>query len=254
MYAITLARGGSKRLPNKNIKPMAGQPMLSYTIDAAIETIGHCYVSTDDEAIMKVAQNYKGNVLGRPSELALDTTPASAVLNYIFTEQLTDDGVVLFLNSTSPLRTAFDINIALAEFERGDYDSLVSVCKTGKFFWEIRQETAVPINYDPYHRKRSQDVSPIFQENGAIYISTTEFIRSHNGQWLGGNIGIIPMPSCRSFEVDSLEDFRLCEAIIQYGQNYGQSIYGGHHGRPESIWAEGPRHTGDIESGRFSGG
>jgi len=216
VIAITLARGGSKRLPGKNIRLLNGKPMVAYTIEATIQAVGHCYVSTDDDAIADTAIRYGANVLRRPESLAQDNTNAAEVLFHVFMQQIRQDGIVVFLNATSPLRNAEDITGALQHYRKGQYDSLLSACEYNKFLWaNACGVTIKPINYDPKKRPRSQDMTKSYQENGAIYISTTDFIRTHRGQWLGGKIGIYVMPELRSFEIDTQEDFWLCERIIE---------------------------------------
>ena len=214
--AIVLARGGSKRLPRKNVKLLDGKPMIAYTIQAALESVGNCYVSTDNDEIEKVSLNYGATVIRRDPELARDDTPATDVLYQLFIQsaELHDfTGTVVLLNPTSPLRHIDHIRDALNYRNNGNYDTVLSVCPYNKFLWQPNEFSAVPLNYEPSKRPRSQGVSPVYQENGAIYICSADHIRQ-TGNFLGGNIGLYKMPYWESFEVDTAYDFDLVEQLI----------------------------------------
>ncbi len=222
VIAITLAREGSKRLKGKNLRFLCGKPMISYTIESAVKAVGNCYVSTDSTEIAAVGETCGGKPLIRPPHLAEDTSSAIEVLHHVFTQQIqVPDAVVAFLNCTSPLRTAEDIEGALKLFHSCASPTLLSAFRNNKFFWEkADSDTGVrgfyhPRNYSPSARPRSQDMPPVFQENGAIYISTIRYILDHGGNWLDSRSMIYEMPEYRSFEVDTIEDLELCESILQ---------------------------------------
>lgn len=219
ILAIIPARGGSKGLPGKNIKLLAGKPLIAHTIEAALKSkhLDRVVVSTDDEKIMEISKKFKAEVIKRPEELARDATPMQPVLEYLVDylekrENYKPDIIVL-LQPTSPLRNTSHINGAIDKLLEGKYDSLLSACPSHAFIWRINRSTAISINYNFKKRTRRQDKKPEYRENGAIYITRREvLIKKHN--ILDGKVGLYIMPEEVSNEIDTKFDFWLCEKII----------------------------------------
>ncbi|AGX86149.1 cytidylyltransferase domain-containing protein [Candidatus Symbiobacter mobilis] len=217
--AVIPARGGSKGVPGKNILPLAGKPLIAYSIEAALHanTVQDVYVSTDDARIASVARDYGAKIIERPSELAGDTaTSESALRHALFYLELLGicPDYFVFLQCTSPLRSSDDIDCAMYEMLSNDADSLLSVCPSHRFLWELCDGVPVSINYDWRSRPRRQDMRPQYIENGSIYIYKPWVLRENENR-LGGNIVLYVMDENKSYEIDSLDDFRYLEWVVQ---------------------------------------
>lgn len=220
--AIIPARGDSKGVPKKNIIPFCGHPLLAWSIGSARRCgqITRVYVSTDCPEISAVAQKYGAVVIKRPSELSTDTaTSESAVLHALDEIETTHKlgvAAVVFLQATSPLREASELDGALNRFRRENFDSLFSAAQLeDMLIWREQAGTLESWNYDYLNRKRRQDASGRqFVETGSFYISKPALLRKE-GNRLGGRIGLWELPFWKSFEVDSVEGLALCELLMK---------------------------------------
>lgn len=217
---IIPARGGSRGVPRKNIRLLAGKPLLAWTIEAALQSglINRVIVSTEDPEIASVSRQYGAEVIDRPGDLARDETPTEPVMLQVL-EDLEKTGshrpgVVVLLQATSPLRNSRHIQEALAVFQQGNYDSLLSVCPSHAFIWKNGESGAHAVNYDYHKRPRRQDAEPEFRENGAIYVTSREIMLGRHNR-LGGRIGLYIMEDEDSVEIDSPYDFWLCQQILE---------------------------------------
>lgn len=213
------ARGGSVRIPGKNLAPVLGKPLLAHSIEQALAAtlIDEVYVSTNDEAIARVARDYGAGVVERPAELASNTaTSEAALLHALDVVDQVERPVteVMMLQCTSPVRGKGDIDAAMAQFRREQADSLLSVVHSHRFLWRLEQGGARAINYDPARRPRSQDMAPQFMENGSLYITRSELLRKANNR-LGGKIALFEMDFWCGFEIDDPEDLQLIEWILR---------------------------------------
>lgn len=214
--AVIPARGGSKGIRKKNIVEFAGAPLLAHTVVQAVRSsVNGVYVSTDDAEIGTVGRAAGASIIDRPDDLAGDeATTESALLHAV--EWLRERGkspdTVVLLQCTSPLREPSDIDETLSLVTDGRFDSALSCCLDHKFYWRESEDGAEPVNYDPTERKRRQDLSKRYQENGSIYAVQTEVLESNSCR-LGGRIGIHEMPKSLSFEIDTPEDIRIVSAI-----------------------------------------
>jgi len=228
VIAIIPARGGSRGVPRKNIKELAGKPLIAYTIEAALQSgvIDRVIVSTEDNEIAAIAGEYGAEVVVRPADLATDEAPTEPALLHVVkyleeTENYKADIIVL-LQATSPMRRGKHIKEALHQFLENDCDSLLSVCPSHAFLWKTDADGANSINYDFRHRPRRQDAGPQYRENGAIYITDYEILVNEHNR-LGGKIGLYVMKEEDSLEIDSAFDFWLCEQVLlRKGGNYGE--------------------------------
>ncbi len=217
--AIIPARGGSKSIPRKNIRLLAGKPLIAYTIAAALGSnhLARVVLSTDDEEIAGVARSYGAGVIMRPAELATDTSPtieaSQHVVRYLSENEGYQADVIALLQPTSPLRNSRHIDEALEMFFRDGYDSLLSVCPSHAFVWRFRENQPYPVNYDFRNRPRRQDSELEYRENGAIYITRQNVLMGEHNH-LGGRIGLYVMAEEASPEIDTEYDFWLCEQII----------------------------------------
>ena len=219
MMAVIPARGGSKRLPSKNLHLLAGLPLIAHTIRQAIDArwVETVFVSTDSAEIADIAEVHGASVIRRPGDLAGDTASSeSAVLHALdlIEAEHGSQPNVMMLQCTSPVRRPQDIDDAVEQFFAERADSLLSACRTKHFLWRRNPSGAFPINYDLGFRPRSQDIEAQFQENGSIYITKTELLRE-TGNRLGGRIAVYEMDFWSQFEIDDADDLALIEWIMQ---------------------------------------
>ena len=222
MIAIIPARGGSKGLPGKNIRPLNGKPLIAYAVEAALKAkhIDRVIVSTDDEEIAKVAVQYGAELpFMRPAELATDT--AMAVDNYIYTigrlekESGTAIDSFVVIQPTSPLRIAEDIDNAVELFQSKDADSVVSYCKEDHpITWhKYLDEEGRFVNLFEVSLKNRQDLRVSYYPNGAVYVFKTSIIRER--KYFTDKSYAYVMPKSRSVDVDTIDDFEYAEFLLR---------------------------------------
>lgn len=212
ILALIPLRGGSKSIPKKNIKPIAGKPLAAWALHAAAKSshIDAIYVSTDSEEIATVVKDLRLDVeiVQRPAEFATDEASTESVLLH-FLDQI-DFDLLLTIQATSPLLTTEDLDRAIAQFQQQHLDSMLSAVRTKRFFWN---DDATPINYDPLHRPRRQDFDGTLMENGAFYITKREILERYQCR-LGGKIGIYEMDESTAVEIDEPEDWERVERLL----------------------------------------
>lgn len=245
IVAMIPARGGSKRIQRKNIKSLAGKPLLAHTIESArkVERINRVIVSTEDADIMKVAKEFGAEVVTRPADLATDEAKTEPALFHavecIESDSFQVDLVVL-LQPTSPLRDAEQINLALDQFFREKADSLVSVSEEYKFIWGADG----PLNYSlqDYRQRpplRPGAMEPLLVENGAIYIATRKVLMEGQNR-LGGKISIFVSPPDTDIDIDLPRDWQEAEKRMAH-RTYIEP------GRCFVVAEIGCNHMGDID-------
>lgn len=173
---IIPARGGSKRLPGKNIQMLGDLPLIAHSIlfaRAQPEIVDGIYVSTDSEVIAKTARQYGAQVIDRPAELSTDTQPTVSALKHAV-EQIPDVENVVLLQPTNPLRPDNLLTEAFAVFNQNNCQSLFTVSRNHQKFGKISHNKFVPFNYEI--GQRSQDLEPLYFENGLLYISKATLI------------------------------------------------------------------------------
>jgi len=223
--AIIPARGGSKGIPRKNIKHLDDKPLITYTIDAALDSVkvDEVIVSTDDKEIGKVAADAGATVpFLRPAELAEDDTPTEPVITHALNNVSEEYQQLILLQPTSPLRTATHVTEALQQYRSQDANSLLSVVPTHSYRWVRTADGAKQVNYDG-NRDRRQDKTPEYEENGAIYVTDCEsFLRTEN--LTAGRTILYVMDEQESIDIDTPIDLWLAEEILQYDRkkNTGQ--------------------------------
>ena len=208
--ALTLARGGSKGIPNKNIINIKQKPLLAYSILAAQKSnVDEVWVSTDCEKIKSVALNYQAKVLDRPEKYATDLSKSEDALIH-FAKNINFD-ILVFIQPTSPLIDSNDINSGLALIQNNSYDSVFSAYKEHWLpRWSLDKK---PDNWKIDNRPMRQEIDEKYVENGAFYISHKEALMSSCLRY-SGNIGIIEMPLSRSFQIDNEDDLLLIKELI----------------------------------------
>ncbi|KMK08946.1 acylneuraminate cytidylyltransferase family protein [Pluralibacter gergoviae] len=220
--AIIPARSGSKGIPGKNIKDIAGKPLIAWSIEHALQakSIDRVIVSTDSEDIARIARNYGAEVpFLRPAHLANDTAATEPSLIHCLewldvNENYKPDYTVL-LQATSPVRNSGTIDAAFNKLNIESSDSLLTVCEFWHFLWENSKNPKAL--YDYLHRPRRQDIpveSIKYKENGSVYITNTEILLS-TGNRLGGKISSYIMTEAESFEIDNPLDWDIVEVILK---------------------------------------
>ena len=212
VVAIIPARGGSKRIPRKNLREFRGLPLIAHSIQDALlsKHVTRTVVTTDDPEIESVSQQYGAEVVRRPAPLASDTATSEAAILHALDELRTKDRyepeLVVFLQCTSPARDPDDIDSAIAVLRSTGADSVMSACRFDKYIWAVDQGSPRPLNYDYRNRWRDQDFPPQYMENGSIYVSRLHILQSQKNR-LGGKIAIFEMPQEKSFQIDHEHDF-----------------------------------------------
>lgn len=217
--AILLARGGSKALPGKNIREFAGKPLLAWSILQALgsKRVKTVYVSSDCKEILQVAKSYGAETILRPARLSGDlATSESGWLHAIQqVEKISGKPpqVVIALQATSPLRESSDIDGAIELFEKDKADSLFSSANVDDLcIWSDEDGVLKGKTFDPNQRGRRQDRRPYYLENGSIYVFKTSLLQ-RTGNRLGGRISRFSMPYWKSFEIDDMDTFEICETF-----------------------------------------
>jgi len=215
IVSLTLARGGSKGVPRKNIYPVNGKPLLHYVLSAAKQSkIEESWVSTEDKEISEFAVKSGARVIKRPSGMAQDASKCEEALLH-FAKNI-DFDLLVYIQTTSPLVTKEDINKGIAMMQTGHYDSIFSVCKE---HWIPRWTLDVkPIDWNTKHRPRRQTIEPKYVENGAFYITTKKNLLD-SGLRYSGNIGVVEMPFSRSLQVDTMDELSVIEALLNQREN-----------------------------------
>ena len=215
--AFIPVRGGSKSIPLKNIREIAGKPLAYWTAKAAndCEEIDRIYIATDSDRIRETVEGFGLNkvyVIGRSANSATDTASTqSAMLE--FAEKYEFDNIVL-IQATSPLLTSADISGGFSEFNKPGTDSVLSAVRQKRFQWKIdREGCAAPINYDVFHRPRRQEFDGYLVENGAFYIISRELLLESRNR-LAGNIHIYEMDEASYLEIDEPNDWIIIEKLL----------------------------------------
>lgn len=225
MLAIIPARGGSKGLPGKNIRPLAGVPLIGHTIRAALAAkhVTRVVVSTDDVHIAEIARAEGAEVpFLRPQELATDTALAIDAFLYtvdrIHREQGETHNSFVALSPTSPLRQPADIDAALALYEERHADSVISVAEAPvPIQWYLRIDANGVLSEYLSGAKaigNRQDHGNAFVPNGSIYVLTTELVRARRVYYTERTFPFI-MPRERSVDIDGLLDFEWAEFLLR---------------------------------------
>ena len=219
--AIILARGGSKGVPGKNIKEFCGKPLMVWTIEQlqAVKSIHSTWVSSDSPDILSIAKNSGAEIICRPAEISSDSASSESGWLHalgIIEEKIGHVEAIVAPQVTSPLREPDDIERGILEFQQQDYDSMFS-CSVAEdlFFWERMPNGQLrSVNYDYKNRKRRQDIAEQYIENGSFYIFKPEVLKQYVNRF-GGKIGMVKMEFWKMFEIDSPEDFIMCEALMK---------------------------------------
>jgi YrbI family 3-deoxy-D-manno-octulosonate 8-phosphate phosphatase len=215
--AIIPARGGSKGIPGKNIKHLAGRPLIHWAIRAAMASnaIDRVYVSTDDPHIAAVAKLIPGTeVLTRDPATATDTASTESVI-YDALKRIGDFDDLVLIQATSPLLTSGDIDRLFQQRAAAKATSALTVVRQKRFLWRTGAGTylAEPANYDPMRRPRRQEFEGHLVENGAAYLTTRE-AWTVSGCRLSGPTVAVEMDEASYVELDEPHDWAVIESLM----------------------------------------
>jgi len=217
------ARGGSKGVLRKNIRIVAGKPLISYSIQAALKSglLNPVIVSTDDREIAEVSATFGAEVLMRPDYLAGDETPMIPVIRHVI-EQLERERYIHFdycvlLQPTAPMRTAEDINATVNILMETGADSVVSVYKVSDHhpsrMYRIENDRLIPLQGEPQNRLR-QSLPPVYHRNGAVYAFQRSLIERAD-TIIGPDVRPYVMPEDRSVNIDNEIDLLLADLLLR---------------------------------------
>lgn len=218
-FALISARGGSKGIPRKNIKLIAGKPLIAWSIESALRSkmLDAVVVSTEDEEIAEVARQWGAWVpFLRPPELAQDNTPGvDPVLHAL--ERLSGFDAVLLLQPTSPMRTTEDIDACIRLAKEMQASSVISVSEPEihphwmyRFSADLRLR---PLMDGPTIFRR-QDLPPVYAVNGALYYARADWLQRHHTFMTTETLAYI-MPPERSIDIDTLLDWKIAELLLK---------------------------------------
>ena len=213
--AIIPARGGSKRLPNKNILLLGGIPLIAHSILYAQlnkDIVDEVYVSTEDAAIKKIALHYGAQVIDRPEYLSGDFEPTISCMQHVLKTIPDTVDTVFLLQPTNPLRPENLLREAFESYQMSDAESLFTITRNHQKLAKIPKHCYEPFNYTI--GQRSQDLEPIYFENGLLYISKEKLIK--DGKIFYENS--VPFEVNHIFatvDIDAQDDFDYAEYLFQ---------------------------------------
>ncbi len=218
MIIVVPARGGSKRVPGKNIRSLAGRPLLAYTLFAAKESgvKALLVVSTEDPEVAGVAENLGVRTIDRPQPLARDDSSTESVLIHAL-EALTAEATipewVMVLPPTSPFRKAATIRRFAEEIhQRPDaQDCLMSITEDRGDYW-LKEEDGTLRRLFPDAPRRQQDRVPIYEENSAIYVARSEVLLATQSI-MGSKVRGLAIDPIEAFDINTEQDFIVAEAL-----------------------------------------
>jgi len=222
-YVVIPARGGSKGITTKNLRRVGGVPLVERTICAALSSslVDRVFVTTDDPAIAEVAARAGAEVVDRPAAIAGDdATSESAVLHVLDTlreQGEPDPDLVLFMQCTSPLTTAAEIDGTIEVLEREGADCSFTGSRSHAFLWRRGPDGAEPVNHDVSERLRRQDQPVELADTGAVYAMRTAGLR-RNGRRFFGRIAIHEVPREHELEIDEPVDLALAELLVRQAE------------------------------------
>jgi YrbI family 3-deoxy-D-manno-octulosonate 8-phosphate phosphatase len=218
--AIIPARGGSKGVPRKNVTLLAGRPLIAWTIGAAREAkrVTRVVVSTDDAEIARVAGECGAGVVWRPAEISDDSASSESALLHVLghlreTENYRPE-LLAFLQCTSPLTTAADIDGTIGAMLDQRADCALSAARFFHFVWRVDSDGACGVNHDKRVRQRRQERPPEFLENGAVYAMRTDGFLAARHRFFG-KTAIYEVAAGRALEIDEPGDFEVAEVLLR---------------------------------------
>lgn len=226
VIGIIPARGGSKGVPGKNIRLLAGKPLVAYTIEAALaaKSLDRVVVSTDDKEIARISKEYGAEVpFLRPKHLAKDTTPDLPVfqhaLQYLEDNEGYKPDIIVHLRPTTPFKTGKLIDGAVNKLISTGADGVRTVCLVEYhpcWMKRIEGDRILPFMKLDREYTRRQDLPPVYKANGVVDVTRRKFIMDE-GRMLGDNVKAIFMEPMPSLDIDTELDFLIAERVLEEG-------------------------------------
>jgi CMP-N-acetylneuraminic acid synthetase len=220
ILCIIPARGGSKGIPRKNIREIAGRPLIAWAIEAAhgSRAINRVVVSTDDKEIGDIAVRHGAEVVIRPAEISGDSSSSESALlhalEFLDSEEGYKPDLLVFMQCTSPLTLSEDLDGAMDVFLQTGSDVVFSVVRTHAFLWRIGTDGfAEEINHDRHHRPMRQEMEAQFQETGAFYLLDAEKFRKKSKRFFG-RVMPYELPIERVVDIDVQADLKFAEHFL----------------------------------------
>ena len=222
-YAFIFARGGSKGLPGKNIKPLLGRPLIQYSVEVALQTFGidKVFVSTDDKDIAKVSRSIGAIVIERPIELAQDDSPEwqawQHAINWV-KQRYGEFEEFISLPATSPLRSVKDVESAILRKSNIGADICIAITPASRspYFNMVKESSnnlIELVNKPTNSISRRQDAPEIFDITTVVYVANVKFILKNNNLF-DGMVTSIEVPKHRAVDIDDIYDFNFAESIL----------------------------------------
>ena len=222
-YVFIFARGGSKGLPGKNIKPLLGKPLIQYSIEVALQISGitKVFVSTDDVDIATVAQSNGAIVIERPVELAQDDSPEWQAWQHAISwvkERHGEFEEFISLPTTSPLRSVKDVESAILRRSNIGADICIAITPSSRSPYfnmvkELGNNLIELVNKTTNSISRRQDAPEVFDITTVVYVANVEFIMKNNNLF-DGDVTSIEVPKHRAVDIDDMYDFNFAESIL----------------------------------------
>ena len=219
VVAVIPARGGSKGVPRKNVRDVAGKPLIAWTVEAALcaKCVDTVAVSTDDAEIASVAERYGARVVRRPAEISGDEASSESALLHAL-QKLGGEGIradiLVFMQCTSPLTTGEDVDACVETLVKERADSAFTAKEFFYFVWRrLSDGSAEGINHDKRFRPRRQDREPQYEENGAVYAMVADGFLKAQHRFFGRTV-LSLMPESRCFEIDTEFDLEVADRLL----------------------------------------
>jgi CMP-N,N'-diacetyllegionaminic acid synthase len=221
IIGVIPARGGSKGVPRKNLRPLAGRPLIAWSIAEALKSslIDRLVVTTEDDEIAQVARDWGADVpVRRPDEFATDTARVEDAVAHLLCSLDSDTyDVLVMMHSTVPLRLAADIDSCIRLMNERAAPACISICEAGKPpFWTFALKDGNRIDpllgWDGFRRRR-QDLPAVFLPTGAVFVARIPWFLEHVSFYSPDTVGCV-VPRERSVDIDEELDFALCETLF----------------------------------------
>lgn len=219
VLAVVPARAGSKGIPGKNLRPVAGRSLVRRAVDSALgaERVDAVVVTTDGDDIAAEAHAAGAHVVRRPAELAGDEASSESALLHVLDELAAtgapDPEVLVFLQATSPFIEPADLDAAIDRVVQGHADVVVAAAPSHAFLWRTAPDgSAVAVNHDAATRPRRQDREPEYRETGSFYVLRTAGFRQHRHRF-HGRVELHVVDAATAIDVDEPADLAVAEAI-----------------------------------------
>jgi N-acylneuraminate cytidylyltransferase len=224
--AFIFARGGSKGLPGKNIRPLAGKPLIAWSIEhaLAVSSIDSVIVSTDSLEIAKVAREYGAAVpFLRPAELSGDDSSEWLAWRHALCYVRETTGLfpeaLISVPTTAPLRSPIDIENCLKEYDKGISDVVIAITDSHRnpYFNMVKTRldgSVELVNSSQLSIERRQDAPPVYDITTVCYVARPDFVMARNSIF-DGRVNAVHVPIERSIDIDTLFDFKIAESLLR---------------------------------------